>query len=592
MYFIKKIIMSGPKVETSSVGLEKGVNILYGPSNTGKSYVAESIDYMMGSEDTRIDDNKGYDTIRIELDVDGRFLSMTRKLNETKIYVYSQVDCIESGEYTLSGNKRICHVWLRLMGITETHRIIKSAHQQREELSNRAFDQAFVIREKNIYSTDSVLLPSQYSRHPAAKAALLFLITGEDFDDGIDYEKPEIHDAKKKAVIEFADSQILALQNQEAEFKRDVTEVYPAELQERITTLLSEIDHTESEISSIIKKNKEIGDRIYKLDDEITEKMVLQNRYKSLQSQYSSDIKRLAFMVEGEIRKKDFITLAPRDCPFCGNILSEEKTDSCLEAASAEIEKLEPKMADLKSVQKILKIELDDIMSQRDELKFVMEELEDQVQRELQPKVNELRGVLAKYALALSNYSSMTALGNAQKTIRTNLVEYQSKIEAPTFSFIKYYDTQFMERFGTIIDNLLRVCNYDRFRDAQFDLKTFDVVINGTKKKSQGQGFRAFINVIVSMAMQEYLKEYGKYRPNLFVMDSPILSLKEGVAKSELASDGMRASLFKYFINHPCAEQIIIIENEVPNLDYSGVNMREFTTEDGFWKTNPNTYQG
>jgi len=222
MYYIKRITMSGPKVETSSVDLDKGVNILYGASNTGKSYIAECIDYMMGNDDHRIDDNKGYDTIRMELDVDGSSLTMVRKLGETKIQVFSNVAGIEGGEYTLAGNNRICHVWLRLMGITELHRINKSAHFQREELNNRAFDHAFVIREKNIYSLESILMPGQYSRFPVAKAALLFLMTGNDYDDGVEYEKPEIHDAKKKAVIEFADSQILALQGQEEELKRDI----------------------------------------------------------------------------------------------------------------------------------------------------------------------------------------------------------------------------------------------------------------------------------------------------------------------------------------------------------------------------------
>lgn len=114
MYYIKRITMSGPKVETSSVDLDKGVNILYGASNTGKSYIAECIDYMMGNEDHRIDDNKGYDTIRMELDVDGDTLTMVRKLGETKIQVFSNVVGIESGEYTLGGNNRICHVCLEM----------------------------------------------------------------------------------------------------------------------------------------------------------------------------------------------------------------------------------------------------------------------------------------------------------------------------------------------------------------------------------------------------------------------------------------------------------------------------------------------
>ena len=68
--------------------------------------------------------------------------------------------------------------------------------------NNRAFDHAFVIREKNIYSHESILMPGQYSRFPVAKAALLFLMTGNDYDDGVEYEKPEIYEEQKQQLEE------------------------------------------------------------------------------------------------------------------------------------------------------------------------------------------------------------------------------------------------------------------------------------------------------------------------------------------------------------------------------------------------------
>ncbi len=116
-------------------------------------------------------------------------------------------------------------------------------------------------------------------------------------------------------------------------------------------------------------------------------------------------------------------------------------------------------------------------------------------------------------------------------------------------------------------------------------LDAFDVVVNDSKKSSFGQGYRAYLNVIVSMAMQIYLKEYGKYHPGIFAVDSPILTLKEHVDKQ--ATTGMRVALFEYMIKQPCADQIIIVENELPELDYDGVNKIEFTKSDdgryGFW---------
>lgn len=586
MYYIKRITMSGNGVETSSLDLKPGVNILYGSSNTGKSYAVECIDYILGNEDTRIDDNKGYDTILVELDVDGSYLSMRRKLNDTVVHVESHVDDIESGDYTLSGNKRICHVWLKLMGIEDKHRLNKSAHCQREELNNRAFDQIYVIREKKIDSEGSVLLPAEHSREPVAKAALLFLMTGEDHDDGQDYDKPDIHKAKKEAVITFADEQIKAIQQEEKELQLPPGIETPAQIEKRMTALLAEIDHTESEIHSLITENQEIGIKIYEIDKELTENRVLEDRYKSLQSQYRSDIKRLTFMVEGENIGKDGIA-KPHDCPFCGNPMGEEKEDSCIKAAVIEVERLTPKMADLKSVQKSLKLEIKRLETEKTELQTRMLQLEERIQGELQPKVDCLRDELSNYAIVLTLRSKKAAYETASEKIRENLIVFKSKPEPPNFKINEFFDEEFRQRFHAIIDHLLTECKFDDYRVSEFDLKSFDIYVNKTKKKSYGQGYRAFLNVILSMAVQEYLKEYGTYRSNIFVMDSPVLSLKEDVDDSELATESMKSSLFKYIIEHPCAEQVIIVENDLPPVDYSTVHMEKYSKGHGFWKTNP-----
>lgn len=578
--------MSGKGVETSSIDLYPGVNILYGSSNTGKSYAAECIDYVMGNEDTRIDDNKGYENIHVELDVDGSYLAMDRKLNETVVHVNSSVEGIETGDYALSGNDRICHVWLKLMGIDSKHRINKSAHCQREELNNRAFDQIFVIKEKKIDAEGSVLLPTEHSREPVAKSALLFLMTGEDHDDGKDYDKPDIHKAKKEAVITFADEQLEAIQQQERELQISPNMETSVQIERRMSTLLAEIDHTESEIQVLIEENNRIGAKVYEIDKKLTENRVLENRYKSLQSQYRSDLKRLTFMVEGEHLTKEGTT-QPQSCPFCGNPMEPETEDSCVKAAIIEVERIIPKIADLKSVQKSLKTEIAGKETERAELKARMMELEDRVRSELQPKVDLLREELSKYSMVLTLRSKKAAYETVSEKIRENLNVFKSKPEPPSFKINDFYGEEFKERFHAILDHLLTECRFDDYRTSEFDLKKFDLEVNKTKKKAYGQGFRAFLNVILSIAVQEYLKKYGTYRPNIFVMDSPVLSLKEDVDDSELASDSMKASLFKYIINHPCAEQIIIVENDLPPVDYSTVHLEKYIKGHGFWKTNP-----
>lgn len=41
----------------------------------------------------------------------------------------------------------------------------------------------------------------------------------------------------------------------------------------------------------------------------------------------------------------------------------------------------------------------------------------------------------------------------------------------------------------------------------------------------------------------------------------------------------MKNALFEYFNNHQQLDQIIIIENEIPNVDYSRANIIEFSKD-------------
>lgn len=63
----------------------------------------------------------------------------------------------------------------------------------------------------------------------------------------------------------------------------------------------------------------------------------------------------------------------------------------------------------------------------------------------------------------------------------------------------------------------------------------------------------------------------------LLVIDSPILSLKE--KGSEQASNSMKLSLFRYLLENQNYGQVIIIENEIPQLDYSEANLIHFTKD-------------
>lgn len=132
-FYITQVAAFGPKVEFSAIELKDGVNFIVGPSNTGKSYMINCIDFMLGRKEpsfSKVD--TGYDKIHINLESDdGYWLSATRMIEDGKngnkgsniVNVDTSIPDIKETEFKIS-SKEYSDLLLRLMGIEKRPRII------------------------------------------------------------------------------------------------------------------------------------------------------------------------------------------------------------------------------------------------------------------------------------------------------------------------------------------------------------------------------------------------------------------------------------------------------------------------------------
>ena len=62
---IRHLNFTGPKVQTAALTFESGLNLLYGASNTGKSFTLKAIDFMLGASKTlpEFEERDGYDKL-------------------------------------------------------------------------------------------------------------------------------------------------------------------------------------------------------------------------------------------------------------------------------------------------------------------------------------------------------------------------------------------------------------------------------------------------------------------------------------------------------------------------------------------------
>ena len=97
------------------------------------------------------------------------------------------------------------------------------------------------------------------------------------------------------------------------------------------------------------------------------------------------------------------------------------------------------------------------------------------------------------------------------------------------------------------------------------------------KKSSNGKGYNAYFNSVVAIVLSRYMESKAKYSPDFLVLDSPILSLKEKEAKKP--SETMRNTLFENIVDNQKGIQTIVIENEIPEINYKDANIIHFTKE-------------
>lgn len=577
---IEKIIVAGSGKMDSIVELSDGVNIIYGPSNTGKTYIVKCIDYMFGSDKEPIDISTGYQYVKIIVKTLNGKLTMSRKIGEKKIQVDSTDNSISSGKYNTKADrnnyyKTINSVWLSLIGIDEMHLIICNENFKKQILSWRTFSHMFMLTETKIISEYPALLSGHDTSNTAVISSLIFLMTGKDYAESETKDSKEIMVAKKKAVKEYINKELFRLSERNHELLVQEKESANVDIESEVEQIVVKIAEYERQINESINENQKILSQLHMNNEELSECNVLLNRYNALTTQYAADLKRLSFIIDGEV---NFSEQSLAKCPFCDNKIDVKKNHDYIDAAKSDYKKIKLQAKDLdKALQSLC--EEKSILEQN--IKMLMgkkESAEALIETTLKPQLHTLKEKLSKYKDMIERKKEIDILKkfSEQKTadIIDNELDDESKLK---FKVKEQLDYSFINDFSSCILSFLEECKYDNLLSVIFDKSSMDIVINGKNKSSNGKGYNAYFNSVVAITLSRYMEEKAKYSPNFLVLDSPILSLKE--KQSKKPSETIRNTLFENIISKQTGIQTIVIENEIPDIDYRGVNIIHFTKE-------------
>ncbi|WP_294218021.1 AAA family ATPase [uncultured Chryseobacterium sp.] len=87
-YIFKELRLTGENKKDAFVKFKYGLNVISGPSNTGKTFIFDCLDYMLGSSDKLkpIPEIKGYSNIFLEIESDDQVYTIETEIKNNNIY--------------------------------------------------------------------------------------------------------------------------------------------------------------------------------------------------------------------------------------------------------------------------------------------------------------------------------------------------------------------------------------------------------------------------------------------------------------------------------------------------------------------------
>ncbi|QBL94967.1 hypothetical protein KSAC_27870 [Komagataeibacter saccharivorans] len=576
---LRKITFKGPKAGVS-LGFTSGVNVVCGASDTGKSFLAESIDFMLGGSNLReIPEWSRYGEIELDCHVtDGENWRWRRSISGGNFKLID-LNNPESSEKNLNQNHshgkidNLSGFLLEKLGLLDK-RILKSKTKgTTQSLSFRNLARLIIVQEGEVQQRGSPFWSGQYTTKTAELATIKLLLTGVDDSAVVSSMDPGPDNTKQIALIEelLTDlaTEIADLdEDQEAlSSQLDRLEVSIGALNESLNAAQRQLDNL------VIQRRKAFEEQhaICGRRDEISELLA---RFNLLQKHYFVDIDRLTAIHESGSM---FAYVEAIPCPLCGAAPESQHMDETCDgdveaivaAAAAEIEKIERLKNELTATVEDLRREDGDLKILLLSKDTAYQELNKTIQESVAPEVS---GTRTSFAELVEERASV------QRAI--DLFARREKLEARRHTLIDESNTGVEEieltsgipesvshSFSKKISSILEAWNFPGECLVYFDKQTADFVIDGKPRGSRGKGLRAITHAAVTIALLEYCQENGLSHPGFVVIDSPLLAYFKPEGDDDLVLRGtdLKEKFYEYLVQHHSAEsQVIVIENLHP----------------------------
>ena len=594
-FIIKELRLTGSSVTDASIIFERGVNVITGPSNVGKSYIFQSLNYMFGSSKIpkSIKQVKAYENILLEIiDLRNNHYTLLSDLKggNFKLYKNSIDNIADSNEFEFlerkhnPANEKTVSAFLLKLNNLFGKKIRTNQKGKTRQISYRDIVKFSMINETQITTEDSLIV-SHYTKATEESNVLKLITSGKD-DSSIIESLSQSQIANKKGKLEVINEFIVSNENDLKPFKHDPN-IILNETTNSLDFLSKRLLELQSEYNIIDSNRKKDLEILYKI---LSRKRIIEelsNRTDLLKSHYNTDVSRLKATIETAFLLKEENHIEKGNCPLCNGEINQEcsaaEIQKIVDSCYSEISKIEVLKQELIESEKVLKEEFvgisKEVVRLEKNIELFTENIDKGVSIEIVDIIKKINIQNDKRSIALGAIYKFELLEKykREKERLENFLPISNK------DSYEHITTSSLTELSNDIKTVLKGYNYPNLTDVSYSEELNDFVISGENRNLSGKGYRAIIYSAFIIGLHELVSKRD-FSIGVPILDSPLVTYSKPENGDEVTiSDDLAMDFYRYIANNYSINQIIIIENEIPPNDITDkINHIKYSKQFGF----------
>lgn len=585
-FHLRSIGFFGPQKPSATVTFGPGLNIIYGASNTGKSFIVEAIDFMLGGKPPLRDipERVGYDLVLLALEaVDGKLFTLWRSMDGGGFRIYEglhQTPPPADTPYKLLDEKHNdrndANLSSFLLGLCSLSgkRVRKNSRNETNSLSFRNIARLMIVDETEITQQSSPLFDGNPTDNTPNLATFKLLLTGTDDSALVASTKREPEELSREAQLQLLDQLLDDYRDRLKELTKS-----PKELEEQLQKIddslrqqAAQVNTTESQFQEAAGKRRELRKKLEESRERRAEVGAMLERFSLLDKHYESDIERLGAIVEGGTL---FNVLGSERCPLCGAAPEHHRADAecdgnidaVVQAARKEIAKIGVLRSELAATVSNLERESASFDRKMPAALKELESISEAVDELISPRLSKLRKSYSEFADKRAEVREALALYATVRDMERRRADLEQRGEDEKTGSIASTDipTTVAHSFAKTVEGILTGWHFPEAGDVYFDSKTRDLVIAGKSRSAFGKGLRAITHAAFTLGLLAFCRARQTPHTGFVVLDSPLLAYREpDGTEDDLTGTDLQEQFYAYLEALPSDTQVIVVENTDP----------------------------